>query len=149
MVALRLTRKFASPLQAFIQNRGSQHGPVNAFYCFLFIYLVRTILLALRDHFVTEDKTAIGYLGYTAEARADLAKKSLHWRCSKCGYGRPPSASSSESSINKCASQEAFSQEPSTALPNSSAYVNFGSLLIFLLAVAIGYYCFLESNFMK
>ena len=48
--------------------------------------LVRTILLALRQHFCTDDRSAIGYLDYSAAARADLAHKSRQWRCKQCGH---------------------------------------------------------------
>lgn len=48
--------------------------------------VVRTILLALRDHFNVDDKAAIGYLDYSAESRKELAQKSNHWKCKLCPY---------------------------------------------------------------
>lgn len=53
----------------------------------LFVFLVvRTILLALRDHFTTDDKAAIGYLDYPSESRKELARKSRYWKCKLCPY---------------------------------------------------------------
>ena len=42
-------------------------GSKNAIFYLKFIHsnVVRTILLALRDHFTTDDKAAIGYLDYS------------------------------------------------------------------------------------
>lgn len=57
---------------------------------FIVIYhilsVVRTILLALRDHFTVDDKAAIGYLDYSSEARKELARNSRHWKCKLCQY---------------------------------------------------------------
>ena len=52
----------------------------------VFICVVRTILLALRDHFTVDDKAAIGYLDYSRESRKELAQKSNHWKCKFCSY---------------------------------------------------------------
>jgi ubiquitin-conjugating enzyme E2 J1 len=47
---------------------------------------VRTMLLALREHFRVEDKAAIGYLGHTKGDRVKASHKSHQYICSACGY---------------------------------------------------------------
>lgn len=51
---------------------------------------VRTMLIAIRDHFTTEDPGAIGYLGYSAEDRKRLARESRKFSCPACSYRSPP-----------------------------------------------------------
>jgi ubiquitin-conjugating enzyme E2 J1 len=63
---------------------------------------VRTMLLALREHFLVEDKGSIGYLNYPEQERQTLARRSRQSSCSECGFNCRPSgedlASSSSSS---------------------------------------------------
>jgi ubiquitin-conjugating enzyme E2 J1 len=47
---------------------------------------VRTMLLALREHFRVEDKAAVGYLAQSKGDRLKLAAKSHNYTCSICGY---------------------------------------------------------------
>jgi len=47
---------------------------------------VRTMLLAIRDHFMVEDRAAIGYLDFPTEDRRVLAEESKDFRCNHCGY---------------------------------------------------------------
>lgn len=47
---------------------------------------VRTMLLALREHFRVEDKAAIGYLSQSKGDRQKAAAKSQNYTCSLCGY---------------------------------------------------------------
>ena len=47
---------------------------------------VRTMLLALREHFRVEDKAAIGYLGQSKMERSRAARRSLLFSCAACGY---------------------------------------------------------------
>ena len=51
---------------------------------------VRTMLIALRDHFGTEDHSAIGYLYLPSETRQRLAIESHAFVCSTCGYQQTP-----------------------------------------------------------
>ena len=44
------------------------------------------MLTALREHFLAEDRGAIGYLEYSTEAREELARKSRSFKCTECGY---------------------------------------------------------------
>lgn len=53
---------------------------------------VRTMLIAIRDHFTTEDPGAIGYLGYPPEDRRRLALESRRFRCPACAYQPPRGA---------------------------------------------------------
>jgi ubiquitin-conjugating enzyme E2 J1 len=46
----------------------------------------RTMLYALRNHFLVEDKGALGYLGFPGEMRQELSTKSKSFKCSDCGY---------------------------------------------------------------
>ncbi len=56
-------------------------------FCVCIYCVVRTILLALRDHMRVDDGAAIGYLDYSEEVRRSLAKKSLKWKCLACCGG--------------------------------------------------------------
>ena len=64
---------------------------------FLVLFVVRTILIALRDHFTVEDRASIGYLEYSAEDRRDLAQRSLKWTCPDCDYNRKDQCCNAES----------------------------------------------------
>lgn len=66
-----------------------------------FFRVVRTILLALRDHFTVEDKAAIGYLDYPPQSRKELAEKSKNWKCKSCPYDAKDSGSSVTSKNEK------------------------------------------------
>ncbi|GAM25023.1 hypothetical protein SAMD00019534_081980 [Acytostelium subglobosum LB1] len=46
---------------------------------------IRTVLVALIGFMMTEGKGAVGSLDYTKEERIVLAKRSLDWKCAKCG----------------------------------------------------------------
>jgi hypothetical protein len=46
----------------------------------------RTMLIAIRDHFTTEDRGAIGYLGFSSDDRRQLARASQSYTCRGCGY---------------------------------------------------------------
>ena len=46
----------------------------------------RTMLVALRNHFLVEDKGSLGYLGFPPEMRQELSSKSKSFKCSDCGY---------------------------------------------------------------
>lgn len=50
------------------------------------VWGVRTMLLAIREHFRVEDKGAIGYLGVSEEDRRKLAEESHKYQCCTCGY---------------------------------------------------------------
>lgn len=45
---------------------------------------VRTMLLAIREHFKVEDLGAVGYLSYEASDRQRLAEESHNFRCPMC-----------------------------------------------------------------
>ena len=45
---------------------------------------IRTVLMGIISHFPTEDKSSIGYLGYSKEERAKLAKESVDFVCPVC-----------------------------------------------------------------
>lgn len=45
---------------------------------------VRTMLLAIREHFKVEDRGAVGYLSYEASDRQRLAVRSRIFRCPVC-----------------------------------------------------------------
>lgn len=56
----------------------------------------RTMLTALREHFLAEDRGAIGYLDYSAEAREELGQTSQKYACSECGYNCKPSTTTDQ-----------------------------------------------------
>lgn len=56
----------------------------------------RTMLIAIRDHFTVEDRGAIGYLGYDAQDRRQLALESRFYRCPSCDYHGPSDVLPSE-----------------------------------------------------
>ena len=56
----------------------------------------RTMLTAIREHFLVEDRGAIGYLEYSAEGREELAQKSQSFKCSECGYNCDKESEASE-----------------------------------------------------
>lgn len=47
---------------------------------------VRTMLLALREHFRVEDKAAVGYLGQSRGERQRAAQRAALFVCRDCGY---------------------------------------------------------------
>lgn len=53
---------------------------------------VHSMLMALRQHFTSEDAGAIGSLQYPPSERLALAQRSQHSSCSQCGYNRPQSS---------------------------------------------------------
>lgn len=101
--------------------------------------VVRTILLALRDHFTTDDKSAIGYLDYPSATRRDLAQRSLQWTCDMCEYNcKPDEACDSPTSAdaNSCASDLRVSRNQNSPLQPNLMLI---SLILLALAVACSY----------
>lgn len=94
MVDGKWIRRFVCRLPGFIRKCGNRLGEVRAHWSVYYLkltphfsfFLVRTILLALRDHFTVEDKAAIGYLDYPSKSRQELALKSQSWKCKGCPY---------------------------------------------------------------
>ncbi|XP_063899901.1 ubiquitin-conjugating enzyme E2 J1-like [Zophobas morio] len=46
---------------------------------------IRTVLIALISHFISDGKGSVGSLDYSEEERIILAKKSSTWKCESCG----------------------------------------------------------------
>lgn len=94
------------------------------------IYSVRTILLALRDHFTVEDKAAIGYLDYPSESRKELARKSTKWKCKSCPYKAANDAASSLD-ITPVASTDSF--------VNGNSFIWILSVVLLVLSILLSY----------
>lgn len=108
---------------------------------------VRTMLIAIRDHFTTEDPGAIGYLGYPPEDRRRLALESRRFRCPACAY-QPPAPGIGANPQADAAAEATTSSPPRPAAykthdrPPTNAPL-FGFLLALSVAVlilAINYY---------
>lgn len=82
------------------------------------VWGVRTMLLAIREHFRVEDKGAIGYVGLSEEDRRKLAEASRKYQCSICEYN----ISKSEEKTN-----------PSTMTSNSNG------VLMIIVAIVLSY----------
>lgn len=90
----------------------------------------RTMLHALRNHFLVEDKGALGYLGFPTEMRRELASKSKFFKCSDCGYYIEEKLENSHSVREEVVTPS----PPSTRFENQYIFIIAG--LIILLSVA-------------
>lgn len=98
--------------------------------------LVRTILLALRDHFTTDDKAAIGYLDYSPESRKELAAKSKLWKCKLCPYDASKRFKAKDDEIN--GQNEKIDGIRSSCTPNT-AYLFWIGMVLLLFSVSFSY----------
>lgn len=96
--------------------------------------VVRTILLALRDHFTVDDKAAIGYLDYSPESRKELAHKSNHWKCKLCPY---------DAAANLEATSEAKTESNSNEKSGDFHLLWIGTILLILSLVTSYIYLYL------
>ena len=93
-------------------------------------------MLALRDHFTTDDKAAIGYLDYSPEARKELAIKSKSWKCKLCPYDASERSGSSSELIRT----DKITEKSDKLLQSSSTTYLFwiGSILL-ILSILLSY----------
>ena len=96
-----------------------------------FSFAVRTILLALRDHFTTDDKAAIGYLDYSSESRQELSVKSKYWKCKLCPYD---ASGRSGKQAEKCDAARS-----SSITENSTAHLFWIGAILLLLSILTSY----------
>lgn len=96
---------------------------------------VRTMLIAIRDHFTVEDKGAIGYVGFSREDRVQLASASRTASCKACGYQPPVLPPAEQAAVERSATEAATVRRPP-----SEGRLNDGAVIqvIALLVVALG-----------
>lgn len=89
-------------------------------------------MLALRDHFTTDDKAAIGYLDYPSESRKELAQKSRHWKCKLCPYN------AAELFTDKPEKKEEIEKTDCCGKSNDNSLLWIGAILL-VLSLIISY----------
>lgn len=96
---------------------------------------VRTMLLAIRDHFTVEDKGAIGYVGFSREDRMQLAAVSRTAACRACGYQPPSLPPAEQAAVERSAAEAAVVRRPP-----SEGRLTDGAVIqvIVLILVALG-----------
>jgi len=90
--------------------------------------------MALRDHFTTDDKAAIGYLDYSPESRKELARKSKSWKCKLCPYEALDRPETGNEQVEKCG----VGCSSSTAEHSTAFLFWIGSILL-ILSILVSY----------
>lgn len=93
--------------------------------------------MALRDHFTTDDKAAIGYLDYPSESRKQLALKSRFWKCKLCSYDAAKLTNCDTNVMDEgCSGAAAISRDAHKSENNRLFIIG---LILLLLSVVMSY----------